>query len=239
PKPRLDDKTLTSWNAMMLKGYIDAYKVFGDDEYLETALKNASFISEKQLQKNGQLFHTYKNGKSSINGFLEDYAFTTEAFIDLYQVTLDEKWLDLSKGMTEYAKSNFFDMEKNMFYFTSKKDPAVVTRNFEYHDNVVPASNSVMAKNLFVLSKYYEETGFDKISHQMLKNILNEIEVYPSGFSNWLDLLSNYQNDFFEVVVVGNEASEKIRELNRNYLPNIIIAGSESENDRAVFKNRF
>src|SRR5690606_32728037 len=95
PKPRLDDKTLTSWNAMMLKGYIDAYKVFGDDEYLETALKNASFISEKQLQKNGQLFHTYKNGKSSINGFLEDYAFTTEAFIDLYQVTLDEKWLDL------------------------------------------------------------------------------------------------------------------------------------------------
>src|SRR5690606_13304826 len=62
PKPRLDDKTLTSWNAMMLKGYIDAYKVFGDDEYLETALKNASFISEKQLQKNGQLFHTYKNG---------------------------------------------------------------------------------------------------------------------------------------------------------------------------------
>lgn len=239
PKPRLDDKTLTSWNAMMLKGYVDAYKVFGEEEYLETALKNANFISEKQLQKNGQLFHNYKDGKSSINGFLEDYAFAIEAFIDLYQVTLDKKWLTLSKSMADYAKTNFFDEEKHMFYFTSKEDPAIVTRNFDYRDNVIPASNSVMAKNLFVLSKYFEETGFDEISHQMLKNILDEIEQYPRGFSNWLSLLSNYQNDFYEVVVVGKEASKKINELNKNYLPNIIIAGSENENEDPLFKNRY
>lgn len=239
PKPRLDDKTLTSWNALMLKGYVDAYKAFGQEEYLEAALKNANFISEKQLQKSGQLFHNYKDGKSSINGFLEDYAFTIDAFLDLYQVTLDEKWLQFSKRMAKYAKSNFFDEEKHMFYFTSKEDPEIVTRNFEYRDNVIPASNSVMARNLFVLSKYFEETGFDEISHQMLKNILNEIEVYPGGFSNWLSLLSNNQNDFYEVVVVGDEASEKIKELNKNYLPNIIIAGSKSEKEGALFKNRY
>lgn len=239
PKPRLDDKTLTSWNAMMLKAYVDAYKVFGEEEYLETALKNANFISEKQLQKNGQLFHNYKDGKSSINGFLEDYAFVIEAFIDLHQVTLDKKWLTLSKSMADYAKTNFFDEEKHMFYFTSKEDPAIVTRNFDYRDNVIPASNSVMAKNLFVLSKYFEETGFDEISHQMLKNILDEIEQYPRGFSNWLSLLSNYQNDFYEVVVVGKEAFKKIKELNKNYLPNIIIAGSKNENEDPLFKNRY
>ncbi len=239
PKPRLDDKTLTSWNAMMLKAYVDAYKVFDEHEYLESALKNANFISEKQLRKNGQLFHNYKEGKTSINGFLEDYAFTIEAFIDLYQVTLDEKWLKLSKNMADYAQTNFFDTEKHMFYFTSKEDPAIVTRNFDYRDNVIPASNSVMAKNLFVLSKYFENTGFDEISHQMLKNILNEISEYPRGFSNWLDLISNYQNDFYEVVVVGKNASEKIKELNRNYLPNIIIAGSTSESEDPLFQNRY
>ncbi len=239
PKPRLDDKTLTSWNAMMLKALIDAYKAFGKKEYLDTALKNASFLSQKQLQKNGALFHNYKEGKSSINGFLEDYAFTIQAFLDLYQVTLDEKWIDLSKKMVDYAKANFFDEDMNMFYFTSKEDPAIVTRNFEYRDNVIPASNSVMAKNLFVLSKYFEETKFETISHQMLKNVSTEIEQYPSGFSNWLDLLLNFQNDFYEVVVVGKEASEKIKDLNKNYLPNIIIAGSKSENSRPLFKNRY
>ena len=238
-KPRLDDKTLTSWNAMMLKGYVDAYKAFGDKSYLETALKNANFISENLRREDGALYHAYKDKKSSVNGFLEDYAFVIEAYIDLYQVTMDEKWLDLSKELTDYAEANFFDTEKQMFYFTSKQDPVVVTRNFEYRDNVTPASNSVMAKNLFVLSKYFDKTSYEEISKQMLKNVLNEIEQYPSGFSNWLYLLSNFQNDFYEVVIVGEEASEKIKELNLHYLPNKIIAGSKGEITGPLFENRY
>lgn len=239
PKPRLDDKTLTSWNAMMLKGYIDAYKTFNNQEYLDIALRNAEFLAKNQLQKNGALFHNYKDGKSKINGFLEDYAFTIEAFISLYQVTLDEKWLNLSKEMTDYSIINFFDEEKHMFYFTSKEDPVIVSRNFEYRDNVIPASNSVMAKNLYKLSKYFDEPRFNEISKQMLKNVLAEVESYPSGFSNWLDLLSNFQNNFFEIVVVGDSASEKIQEFYSHYLPNTILAASNVENNAPLFKNRF
>ena len=239
PKPRLDDKTLTSWNALMLKGYTDAYKVFGKEAYLNSAIKNAKFIAEKQLQENGALFHNYKDGKSSINGFLEDYAFTIEAFIALYQTTLDEQWLHLSKKMTEYAIDNFFDPEKHMFYFTSKEDPAIVSRNFEYRDNVIPASNSAMAKNLFLLSKYFENTGFEAISQQMLKNVSTEIMQYPSGFSNWLDLLLNFKNGFYEVVIIGEDVDEKVKNINKNYLPNKIIAGSREENNGPLFQNRF
>ncbi|WP_313111956.1 thioredoxin domain-containing protein [Aequorivita sediminis] len=239
PKPRMDDKTLTSWNAMMLKGYIDAYKTFNNHEYLDIALRNAEFLVKNQLQKNGSLYHNYKNGKSTINGFLEDYAFTIEAFISLYQVTLDEKWLNLSKEMTDYSILNFFDEEKHMFYFTSKEDPVIVSRNFEYRDNVIPASNSVMAKNLYKLSKYFDEPRFNEISKQMLKNVLAEVESYPSGFSNWLDLLSNFQNNFFEVVVVGDSASEKIQEFYSHYLPNTILAASNIESNAHLFKNRF
>lgn len=239
PKPRLDDKTLTSWNAMMLKGYIDACKTFNNQEYLDIALRNAEFLAKNQLQKNGALFHNYKDGKSKINGFLEDYAFTIEAFISLYQVTLDEKWLNLSKEMTDYSILNFFDEEKHMFYFTSKEDPVIVSRNFEYRDNVIPASNSVMAKNLYKLSKYFDEPRFNEISKQMLKNVLAEVESYPSGFSNWLDLLSNFQNNFFEIVVVGDSASEKIQEFYSHYLPNTILAASNVENNAPLFKNRF
>jgi hypothetical protein len=96
-----------------------------------------------------------------------------------------------------------------------------------------------MAKNLFVLSKYFEGTDFDKISHQMLKNVSSEIEQYPSGFSNWMYLLSNFQNNFYEVVIVGNNASEQIKELNTQYLPNIIIAGSKGKNKGPLFENRY
>ena len=239
PKPRLDDKTLTSWNALMLKGYVDAYKAFGDKEYLKTALRNANFLAERQMEDSGRLFHNYKNGKSNINGYLEDYASVIQAFISLYEVTLDDIWLEKSQKLAEYSFINFFDPEKHMFYFTSKEDRKLVSRNFEYRDNVIPASNSIMAKNLFLLSHYFDDSKYAKIATQMLKNVMPEMEQYPSGFSNWLDLLANYQNDFYEVVVVGEDAPNMILALNEKYIPNKLIAGSVSEKNTALLENRF
>jgi uncharacterized protein YyaL (SSP411 family) len=109
PKPRLDDKTLTSWNGLMLKGYVDAYKAFQNEEYLKAAVKNAAFIRDTQLQSSGALYHNYKDGKSSINGYLEDYASVIDAFIALYEITMDQQWLDLSKQLADYSFANFFD----------------------------------------------------------------------------------------------------------------------------------
>jgi len=239
PAPRLDDKTLTSWNGLMLKGYVDAFKAFGEEDYLTTALKNATFIKEKQLQDNGALYHTYKDGKSTLNGYLEDYAAVIEAFIALYEVTLDEQWIHSAKALTDYSFENFFDSEKHMFYFTSKEDTALVTRTIEYRDNVIPASNSMMAKNLFKLSHHFDSPTYDKTAHQMLKNVTTEMEQYPAGFSNWLDLLANYQFKYFEIVVVGQDASDKIKELNKNYIPNKLIAGSVKKSDAYLLEGRY
>ena len=238
-KPRLDDKTLTSWNGLMLKGYVDAYKTFQKKEYLDTALKNAHFIKEKQLQNDGALFHNYKNGKSTINGYLEDYAAVIEAFTALYQVTLDENWLQTAKELIDYTFKFFFDEGKHMFYFTSSKDDTLITRTFDYRDNVIPASNSMMAKNLFMLSRYFNDKNYERTAKQMLNNILKELSSYPIGFSNWLDLLCSYQSGFYEVVVVGEKASEKINLLNQYYLPNILIAGNNEKSSLFLFENRF
>jgi uncharacterized protein YyaL (SSP411 family) len=238
-KPRLDDKTLTSWNGLMLKGYIDAYKAFQIDQYLEAAIKNAKFIDEKQSQPNGALYHSYKNGKSTINGYLEDYASVIDAYIALYEVTLDAQWIDKAKKLADYTFTNFFDTETGMFYFTSKEDAALVTRSFEYRDNVIPASNSIMAKNLFVLSHHYDNKKYANTAHQMLKNVASEIEQYPSGFANWLDLLANYQSKYFEVVIVGPDAKKLSKEVNNQYIPNKLIAGSTKEENGPLLKLRF
>ncbi|WP_240607654.1 thioredoxin domain-containing protein [Marixanthomonas spongiae] len=239
PKPRLDDKTLTSWNGLMLKGYVDAYKTFQKQEYLDAALRNAKFITARQLQDDGALFHNYKNGNSTINGYLEDYAAVIEAFIALYQVTLDENWLDRSKKMADYAFRYFFDDKTQLFYFTSTKDDKLMTRLFEYRDNVIPASNSMMAKNLFKLSRYYNDTRYATTAKQMLNNILGEITTYPIGFSNWLDLLENYRSKFYEVVIVGEAATEKTKELTKTYLPNALVAGSTKKSSLFLMQDRF
>jgi len=238
-RPRLDDKTLTSWNALMLKGYVDAYKAFQKKEYLDVALKSAKFIEEHQHQKNGALFHSYKDGKSTINGYLEDYASVIDSYIALYEVTMDIQWIEKAKELADYTFINFFDIEKHMFYFTSKEDAALVTRNFEYRDNVIPSSNSIMAKNLFTLSHYYDDNKFSVTAHQMLKNIEPEINQFPSGFSNWLDLLVNYQSNYFEVVILGADAAKLGSEINQQYIPNKLIAGSIKAETGPLFEGRY
>ena len=239
PKPRLDDKTLTSWNALMLKGYVDAYRVFGESSYLEIAKRNANFILTKQINNEGGLYRNYKNGKSSINGYLIDYATTIEAFISLYQVTANEKWLTSARNLTNYAFDNFYDDSNRMFFFASKKDSELVTRNVEYRDNVIPASNSIMAKNLFKLSHYFNNSIYLKTATTMLNNVKPEINSYGSAYSNWLDLMLNYTNPFYEVAIVGEDAMTKTQDLNNQYLPNILLATSTKKSDSPLIKDRF
>ena len=238
-RPRLDDKVLTSWNALMIKGYVDAYRVFKDPEFLTSAIKNAEFILNKQLKETGGLNHSYKEGRSTINGYLEDYAATVEVFISLYENTLDEKWLHTARDLTNYTFDHFFDDQNKMFYFTSDEDASLVTRNIEYRDNVIPASNSIMAKNLFKLSHYFDNEAYLKTATAMLNNVQPELNSYPSGFSNWLDLMLNYTTEYYEVAVVGNEAIEIINEINETYIPNKLIVGSLNENNLPLLKNRF
>lgn len=238
-KPRLDDKSLTSWNALMLKGYIDAYKVFNDQHFLNVAIKNATFIYTKQLQESGNLNHSYKNGISVINGFLEDYATVIDAFINLYEATFNEIWLTTAKQLTDYTFDHFFDIEKSMFYFTSDIDESLIAKKMEIEDNVIPASNSIMATNLFKLSHYFSNSYYLKVSKQMLHNVKDKIHQYGSGYSNWLQLLCNYTSNFYEIAIAGQNAFEKLKEINTMFIPNKLIVGSTKKSKIPLLEGRF
>ncbi len=238
-RPRLDDKVLTSWNALMLKAYVDAYRVFDNSEFLNTAIKNAKFILNTQIKEDGGLYHNYKDGKSTINGYLEDYATVIEAFISLYENTLDEQWLSASRNLTNYAFDHFFNDVSKMFYFTSNEDTKLVSRTIEYRDNVIASSNSIMAKNLLKLSHYFDNEAYSETSKTMLHNVVPEITEYPSTFSNWLDLMLNYTNNFYEVAIVGSDVHEKVKAIHTHYLPNKLVVGSNAESNLPLLKNRF
>ena len=237
-KPRLDDKCLTSWNAIMLKGFVEAYKAIGTKTYLDIALRNANFIINKIWSSDGNLKHSYKDGKATINGFLEDYAHVIEAFISLYEVTFDEKWLQNAKQLTDYTFDNFYDVEAQFFSFTSHQDERLITTHFEVEDNVIPASNSVMADALFKLSIYFNNGYYEKICQQMVQNIIPTVD-YPSAFSNWLNVLLHFSEQNKELAICGNNALDYLEKINQNYLPNIIIAGSSSLSTLPFLENRF
>lgn len=237
-KPRLDDKCLTSWNAIMLKGFVDAYKALKTSKYLDIALKNANFITKNLWSSDGNLFHNYKNKKSVINGYLEDYCFVIAAFISLYEVTFDEKWLLDAKQLTDYSFQHFYDDKSSFFTFTSNLDKALITTHYETEDNVIPASNSVMAKNLFQLSIYFENPYYEKISQRMLHNILPSIE-YPSAYSNWMDLSLNYLDVNRELAICCQNALSFGKEINQSYFPNIILSGTDKKSHLPFLQSRY
>jgi len=237
-KPRLDDKCLTSWNAIMLKGYVDAFKVLGNQEYLDIAIENANFIIKKLWSNEGNLFHSYKNGKSTINGYLEDYCFVIATFIALYEVTFEEKWLLDAKQLTDYTLEHFYDEQHAFFRFTSDKDEALISVHFETEDNVIPASNSVMAKNLYQLSIYFDNSYYEKVAKQMLSILLPNID-YPSAYSNWLDLALTMSEQNKELAICGVDARETNKIISGLYFPNVIIAGTEKPSHLPFLQNRF
>lgn len=238
PKPGLDDKIITSWNAIMNRGYTDAYKAFGEVKYLEIAQNNIEFIKRNLWSENGNLYRTYKNKKAKINGFLEDYAFVIDALIGLYEVTANESYLYDAKQLLDYSLDNFYNSEKGLFRFKSILDSALVSENYEVEDNVIDSSNSVMARNLYVLSIYFGLTHYEDIAQRMKRIVISNID-YPSAFSNWLNVFMNWDTRQRELAICGENALESLNIINSNYLPQITVAATESPSNLPFLRNRY
>lgn len=236
-RPALDDKILCSWNALMLKGLADAYYTFGNKHFLSLALKNAGFILQ-HLYKDGRLFHNYKNGKASIQGFLEDYALLISALIRLYEVTFNEDWLVKAKELTDYTLTNFFDEAEGMFYFTDEQAEKLIARKKELFDNVIPSSNSVMAINLHQLGLYFDEQRYTELSSDMLARMKDLMLKEPTHLSNWAILHYYKLARTAEVAIVGPEAPEMRAEISAFYLPNILLAGTDKSSSLPLLQNR-
>jgi uncharacterized protein YyaL (SSP411 family) len=239
-RPGLDDKILTSWNALMIKAYVDAYDVFGEENFLDKALTTSENLLLKLKRNDGGLWHSYKNNKAAINGFLEDYAFTIEAFIGLYQATFNEKWVIEAHNLVQYVLKHFYDNHNGMFFFTSDLNQRLIVRKKEIHDNVIPSSNSSIAKSLFVLSHYFEEEKYHGIAVQMLSNIKQNMHAYGSAFSNWAQLLLNITFPYFQLAITGKNALEQKAELSKIYFPNKLMMGlMHSATSLPLLKEKF
>ncbi len=228
--PTTDDKILTSWNALMLTGYVDAYLALGKEEYFEAALTNAKFMEKNMIEDGGHLWRNYKDGKASIDAFLDDYALLAMAFIELYQATFDIHWLELSRAITDYAILHFHDTRTGLFYYTSDEAEQLVVRKMEVSDNVIPSSNSAMADVLFRLGEYYDNENYRSLSKAMVNQMMESIIGGGPYYANWASVLGMIAHQPYQVAVVGDNALIKCKILQQHYLPTAIFMGGNKEN---------
>lgn len=237
-RPALDDKSLASWNGLMIKALAEAAIVFKNEEYLKTAEKAARFIMQNFRMKDGGLYHSYRKGVPGIPGFLEDYSMMVDGLLALYQASFDEEWLKQSEALINFSLDHFFDPDTGFFFFTSYSHADSEFKKMEIIDGVIPSSNSVMAHLLFKHSRLLDHPEWEDIALKMLAKMAEQVLVNGSVFAHWARLLVSQIKPFYEIVVTGEEAHEKAAQLQSIYFPQAVFAAARSKSMLPIFEGR-
>lgn len=227
-KPGLDDKVLSSWTALTVSGLCNSFKAFGESAHLERAEQALNFILKECRTEKGGLYHSYHQETGhSIDGFLEDYAFTIKACLDFYEATFNEKWLENALELTQISLDEFYDEEHGTFWFTSKSGKPLFAKKQENDDSVIPASNSTMVENLFKIGKHLSRLDFIEKSDRMLLAAWGDSKSIQRA-SNWGISLLRRSSNFHEVLISSSCADKNLElkmELSGFFTPQILISG--------------
>lgn len=237
-RPGLDDKILTSWNAIMLQGLVDAYVALNETSYLKTAERNANFLWNKLSNQKGKLFRTYKNGVAKIDAFLDDYALLIKAYVSLYQVTFNKEYLDRSQLLLNNCYEEFLHAGSQMFFYT-EEDHNLVARKMEMTDNVIPAANSIMAQNLMDLGLILSDQRYISHAQVMLQNVQSSLKKGQVYYANWDLLLMRFLSPAKEVVIMGEKSQKWSIEIQKQYGFNTVFVGSEKESYLPLMEERY
>jgi uncharacterized protein YyaL (SSP411 family) len=203
------------------------------------AEQNMQFLLTKLRRPDGGLYRNYKNGKATINAFLDDYAFSISALLSLYQATFNEGYLQDAFHLTEYVLENFYDHASGMFFYTSSLDAPLVARKTETMDNVIPASNSEMALNLYKLGYYFSRNDFAEMATEMASVVKDNAVRSGAYFANWSRLIAWLASAPFEVSICGPDAEIFRKELSKHYLPQVLLSGSAQPSELEILQGKF
>jgi uncharacterized protein YyaL (SSP411 family) len=226
-RPGLDDKVLAGWNAMTVTGLLDAYITMENEHFLNLAIDCIHFL-ELKMMSGMQLCRSYKAKASTVEGFLEDYAYLIQSYTRLYQVTFEEHWLEKAGKLLEYVIEKFFDPTDGFFHYSSHQAEHLIARKKEIFDNVIPSSNSLMARNLLHLGTLLDRDDWKEKSLHMVRTLSPIIEKEPSYLSHWGIAMAEWIHGLHEVAIVGPNAHQLRKDLERHHLPFILLLGTTS-----------
>jgi uncharacterized protein YyaL (SSP411 family) len=233
-KPARDEKVLTAWDGLMLAAFAEASSILGNDEYLAVARRNADFVLT-QLQQDGRLRRTWKQGVAKLHGYIEDYANIADGLIELYQASGEVRYLIEARHLADKMITEFWDEENGGFFFTSNDHEELIVRNKDLFDNATPSGNSVAADVLLKLGRFFGEEKYERFAVSTLKLMAPQIRRYAQGFGRALSAIEFYLSPAREIVGVGERANTLERDIRHRYLPDsILVFSADPSQESAV-----
>ena len=243
-RPGRDEKILTSWNGLMISGFAKGYSITCDTKYLQAAKNAVKFIETKIAVSDGRLLRTFKDGKSKLNAYLDDYGFYTGGLLDLFAVDSRSEYLEKAIKYNDFMLEHFWDERENSLFFTSDDHEKLIVRTKNFYDLAIPSGNSVAASNLLRLYHYTQNSRYLDRAVTIMKTGARPAAENPFGFGQMLNAIYLYVKKPVEVTVITNSSSSKMAGwLNQRFMPdgiNAVVSSDElhSLQKYAYFKGR-
>ena len=236
-RPGLDDKIITSWNALMISAYARGYQVFADERYLDAAEKAAAFVMDKMRTQDGKLLRTHRDGKSQFNAYLEDYAFTARAFIDLYEAGFDARWLFAAEELTEEMIAQFWEEKSAGLFNTGRYHTNLLVRTKSTNDSAIPSPVGVAIESFLRLGKLLDKESYFNKADRLLKANQPYMEKAPQAYLSLLMAVDFLIHPPKEIAIVGQKDSKDTKELlkaiHSRFIPNRVIAFLDTNSTEA------
>jgi uncharacterized protein YyaL (SSP411 family) len=232
--PGLDDKRLTSWNALMIAALADAGAVLERQDYLDAAVGCAEFVLRELRGPDGRLLRSYKDGESKLNGYLEDHAYMVEALLTLYEATFDQRWFVAARELADFMIEHFGDPENGGFFETADYHERLVARRKDLEDNPIPAGNSSAAYGLLRLALLSGEYSYEQQAMGVFRLLHRVAFQHPQAFAHLLQALDFHFAAPKEVALVGGDLAALKRVVWSEFRPHLVLAGGDGSGSGAV-----
>jgi uncharacterized protein len=229
PQPARDDKAIAAWNGLALAALAETGRRLSSGELLQAAVRLGDFLLDELSTPDGRLFRTWRSGRASIPGYLEDYADVAHGLIELHVATGDLRWLEEANRLARLAVELFADETRGGFYMTAHDAEQLVARKKDLDDNPVPSGNSMLAHVLLRLSRIYGDDELERQAVGVLRLLHTAMSRMPSAFGWALCALDLYLSPPRELAIIGSPGDELARAALAPFEPNSVAAFGPSE----------
>jgi uncharacterized protein len=232
-RPGLDDKRLTSWNALMISALAQAGAALERADYVSAAVACAEFLLRDVRDGDGRLLRTWKDGRAHIDAYLEDHAYLLEALLTLYEATFDPRWYAEARAMADTMVERFTDDEHGGFFTTAADHRQGFARQKDLDDSPTPSGGAAAAFGLLRLARLSGEFEFERHALDVLRVRAPIVGEHPHGFGHILQALDFYLAPVREVAIAGPSDDADVTALAQvvrgAYRPHVVLAGGDGD----------
>jgi uncharacterized protein len=227
-RPGRDEKVLAAWNGLMLRAVAEAARVFGGESLRALAIRNAEFLL-REMVRDGRVMRSHTAGVTRIAGYLEDHASVALAFLDVYGLTFDARWLSVAVTIADAVDRWFWDDTVGAYFDTASDHEPLLTRPRDFTDNAVPSGTSLAVDLLLRLAELLGDSARRARAMRVLEASSEPLARYASAFGHLLGVADMAVHGAVEVALAGDPSAEDFRALaialSEAYVPSLVIAG--------------